>query len=60
MPLFRKLPDAEALDRLLAVAQDRGATRVRWGDFEVELDPHLGPVAARRWPRRRGLRPGRR
>jgi hypothetical protein len=41
MALFRKLPDAEALDRLLAVAQDRGATRVRWGDFEVELDPHL-------------------
>lgn len=44
MALFRKrLPDAEELDRLLAVAQDRGATRVRWGDFEVELDPNVRP-----------------
>ncbi len=41
MPLFRRLPSAEELDRLLAVAQDRGATRLKCGDFEVELDPHV-------------------
>jgi hypothetical protein len=48
MPLFGKLPDAEALDAVLAKCQARGVTRVRFGEFEVELDPSAARAGSER------------
>lgn len=46
MPLFRRLPDPEALDAIMAKMQARGATRIKCGEFEVELDPGARPAGS--------------